>query len=139
MSDIKQPLRVLVCGGRDYGAFSPSDSEDERKLKLEDRKHMLNIISDLNEEYDMTIIQGEAKGADILGKACAELLNIPVESFPADWDRYGKRAGFIRNSEMLTKGKPDLVIAFRGGKGTKMMCDIAERAGVKVNRTWSNE
>ena len=57
---------------------------------------------------------------------------IEVRGFPADWDKYQKRAGFIRNSQMLNEGKPHAVAAFPGGVGTRMMVGLARRAGVPV-------
>jgi hypothetical protein len=55
-------------------------------------------------------------------------------SFPANWKQYGKSAGYRRNTQMLEEGKPDIVIAFPGGRGTEMMCEIAETAGITVRR-----
>lgn len=54
-----------------------------------------------------------------------------VEDFPADWERNGRAAGPIRNRQMLD-GKPDLVIAFPGGKGTADMVAEAKRRGIAV-------
>lgn len=70
--------------------------------------------------YD-TVIQGEARGADAIAKEEAEKLGFTVLSFPANWNRYGKAAGPIRNREMLGQ-RPDLVLAFhsdiKNSKGT---------------------
>jgi predicted Rossmann-fold nucleotide-binding protein len=52
--------------------------------------------------------------------------------FPANWPKHGKGAGFIRNQQMLNEGKPDLMIAFPGGKGTADMIEKAIKAGIKV-------
>jgi len=52
--------------------------------------------------------------------------------FPADWSRHGKSAGPIRNRQMLIEGRPDIVVAFPGGKGTANMIKQAVEAGVKV-------
>ena len=52
--------------------------------------------------------------------------------YPAPWKRFGPSAGGIRNQQMLDEGKPDLVVAFPGGKGTADMVRRAENAGVKV-------
>lgn len=61
---------------------------------------------------------------------------VPVRVFKADWDKHGKAAGPIRNQQMLDEGKPDLVLAFAGGKGTDDMCRRARAAGVEVRRFW---
>jgi hypothetical protein len=61
--------------------------------------------------------------------------DVPVLAFAANWTKYGKRAGFLRNTQMLEEGKPDVVWAFvdkdlSESKGTKMMVDIARKGGV---------
>lgn len=78
------------------------------------------------------IICGEARGADTLGKRYAEEHGIPVMSFPADWDRYGKSAGYRRNKEMSEHA--DALVAFWDGesRGTKNMIDLAHEAGLPV-------
>lgn len=78
------------------------------------------------------IINGDARGADRLSSVWAESNNIPIRKFPADWDLHGKRAGPIRNSQMLREGTPDLVIAFLfpNSRGTRHMIDIAQKAGI---------
>lgn len=80
---------------------------------------------------DITIIHGCANGADTLAGKYAEQKGLTLVAKPANWKKHGKAAGFIRNTEMLKEG-PDLVIAFPGGKGTRMMIDIATKAGVDV-------
>lgn len=76
------------------------------------------------------IICGEAKGADTLGRRYAIEHGINVLSFPADWDRYGKSAGYIRNQQMAEKA--DALIAFWNdeSKGTRNMIDVARKKGL---------
>jgi hypothetical protein len=62
----------------------------------------------------------------------AKWKGIAVKEYPADWQKHGKAAGPIRNRQMLEDGKPDLVIAFSGGRGTANMISQARAAGVKV-------
>ena len=56
--------------------------------------------------------------------------------FPADWKKYGRAAGPIRNKQMLNEGKPDLVLAFHtnieNSKGTKSMIQIAKKSEIKI-------
>lgn len=106
-------MRLLVCGGREY----PYADEVFRQL--------VNL-------NPTEICHGAARGADRLAGEAAKLLGIPCQEFPANWTLHGVRAGYIRNAEMLAKFKPDKVLAFPGGRGTKMMCTLAERAGVPV-------
>lgn len=81
------------------------------------------------------LIHGDAPGADTIAGHWAELHGIPVESFSADWEQYGKSAGPIRNRKMLVEGKPTLVLAFLDkplaeSRGTANMLAQAEKAGV---------
>lgn len=109
--------RVLVCGGRDYN----------------DRRYVFSEMDFTMREYGMTtLIEGGAKGADSLAREWAKERGLTIETYEADWDTYGKQAGYFRNRRMLVEGKPDLVIAFPGGKGTKMMVNIAKNANVPV-------
>ena len=58
------------------------------------------------------VIHGGCRGADLLGGWAARRLGIPVEVYPADWERDGRAAGPRRNERMLREGHPDLVLAF---------------------------
>ena len=125
--------RVLVCGGRKYGTRI---TEDGYLAINKAQVDLLNTTLDnlLLEFKNLIIIQGEAKGADSLAKDWAFRNKVQTLSFPANWKIHGKSAGFKRNAQMLEDGKPELVVAFAGGTGTKMMCDIAERADVEVRK-----
>lgn len=109
-------MRVLICGDRHWI----------------DIKAIENIILKL--KYIATIIEGEAAGADSLSRVIAVKLNIPVQRYYADWLKYGKAAGMIRNKQMLDEGKPNIIIAFHddivNSKGTKNMLDIGIKAGI---------
>jgi hypothetical protein len=120
-------MRVLVCGGRTY-------SDIARVTEILDVINGQNPeLPDVYQELKIkVIISGHAKGADTLGEDYAQWNDIELEVYPAQWNRYGKRAGYVRNTQMLEEGKPDLIVAFPGGRGTAMMCDIARKAGVEV-------
>lgn len=110
-------MRVLVCGGRDYADFQ----------RLSDVLYGL-----LRDRVITTIISGHARGADQLAEAWAREASVDCVVFPANWDKFGRSAGAIRNRQMLTEGKPDLVVAFPGGAGTANMVKQATKAGVGV-------
>ena len=55
-----------------------------------------------------------------------------INVYHADWTKYNKAAGPIRNKLMLEAGKPDLVIAFPGGNGTINMIKQAKEAGIRI-------
>jgi hypothetical protein len=78
------------------------------------------------------IVHGAAEGADALAERWAKAEFIGRHRFPAQWDKYGKAAGPIRNQAMIDKGKPDLVVAFPGDRGTADMGRRAKAAGIKV-------
>jgi len=68
----------------------------------------------LENQPDVTIISGCARGADALGMLYAKLRKLPVERFPADWQKYGKQAGYLRNIEMANRA--DALVAFWDGR-----------------------
>ena len=121
-------MRVLVCGGRTFG-YTPESNFTKKDFNI------FNKAVDLVSSYKPTaIIQGLAKGGAEVGKLTAEALDIPDLAFCADWDKYGYGAVHIRNQQMLAEGKPDLVIAFVGGKGTASIVERSLKAGVVVVR-----
>ncbi len=81
------------------------------------------------------IIHGAAAGADSLAGEWAKRNGVPVEPYPADWRPggvYDPGAGPKRNRRMLVEGKPDVVLAFGGNRGTSDMCTQSRKAGVQV-------
>lgn len=78
------------------------------------------------------IVSGTAKGADKLGERYAQDRGYTLKQFPANWDRYGKAAGYKRNEQMANNA--DILIAFWDGKsrGTLHMINLAKEHGLKV-------
>jgi predicted Rossmann-fold nucleotide-binding protein len=112
-------MKILVCGGRDYKNVSAV----HRALAALHAKKTIALI-----------IEGGARGADRLAREWAAENGIAVQTFEAEWDRFGRRAGPLRNKRMLEDGKPDGVVAFPGGDGTADMINQAEACGLKVWR-----
>jgi hypothetical protein len=109
-------MKVIICGGRQYWNW------DYLKAKLDG----------IHAETPIThVIQGGARGADTLASRWASQANVPQTCIEADWKRYGRIAGPIRNNEMADL-KPDAVIAFPGGKGTACMIGIARARKIPV-------
>ena len=79
------------------------------------------------------IIHGAAAGADAMAGRYARENDIECREFPAEWERYGRSAGYKRNQQMLDEGKPDMVVAFPGGPGTQNMVKISRQQGFEVN------
>ena len=111
-------MRILICGDRHYA--------DTDKVKAYVDTLPQNTI----------VIHGGAKGADSIAGQCAINRELEVWKFTADWQRYGRGAGVIRNKQMLEMGQPDLVVYFHpnisASKGTKNMAKIAQQSGVPV-------
>jgi hypothetical protein len=112
-------VRVLICGDRHW----------------RDITAIRNYVRKLPE--DTLIIVGDARGADNIAFRVATALGIKAgPPFRADWERYGKSAGPIRNGQMLKIGKPDIVVGFHNdiskSKGTRDMLRQADKKGVKT-------
>ena len=110
-------FKILVCGGRSYNEWAK----------------FCEVMNGVMEEFGCVthIIQGGAEGADKYAYRYAIINGVqPVECLP-NWGHYGKKAGHMRNYFMLDL-KPDLVIAFPGGKGTANMISQAIKRGVPV-------
>lgn len=80
----------------------------------------------------MEIVSGLASGPDQLGKEWAELHNIKTALFPADWKRFGKQAGFIRNQDMSWYGTHLVAFWDMQSSGTRNMIETAQRDGLHV-------
>jgi hypothetical protein len=130
-------VRVLVCGGRTFGALDPHAPPEafRRECARVSRElfHLGQTLDGLHVDRCVTaVIHGGAPGADEMAGLWAESTGIAVQCFPANWKAHGKAAGPIRNKRMLDEGKPDLVVAFPGGRGTANMVAQARAAGVEV-------
>jgi hypothetical protein len=115
-------MRVLVCGSRTWTA----------KLPI-----AMLVRAMANGPSDNVLIHGDAPGADRMGGQSAGRQGVPVEVYPADWEKHGRKAGPIRNQQMLDEGRPDLVWAFvdkplAESRGTSDMVRRARAAGLKV-------
>ena len=111
-------MKVIIAGGRDF----------DKGFEL------VKAVDNFRDENNITeVVCGMAKGADMMGLSYAKYNEIPVKRFPANWNKYGKSAGYIRNKEMAEYA--DALIAFWDGKspGTKMMIELATQKGLIVN------
>lgn len=103
-------MKIVIAGSRNFNNYDFLENKINELIK--------------NKQIDITeIVSGKAKGADFLGEKYASLNNISIKEFPANWNLYGKKAGFLRNQEMGNYA--DVLIAFWDGnsKGTKHMID----------------
>ncbi len=116
--------RVLVTGDRDWGKYDMAKGWKTMRDRLEKL------------QPGSQVIQGGARGADTYAKGIAQELGFLVITYDANWDHQHRAAGPIRNSAMLSDGKPEQVLAFHddieGSKGTLDMVTKAIKAGVPV-------
>ena len=83
--------------------------------------------------FDITeIVSGGAVGVDRCGEWYAAHHNIPIKRFLADWRRYGRKAGPIRNGQMADYADALVAVWDGASTGTKNMIELAERNGLKV-------
>lgn len=110
-------MRVIVAGGRDFDNY-------------ELLKRKMDVL--LSKTEDVEIISGTARGADTLGEEYAKEKGYKIAYFPAKWDIYGKRAGYIRNEEMANYA--DACVCFWDGvsRGTKHMINLAKKHNIKL-------
>ena len=101
-------MNVIVAGSRN----------------ITDYRIVKNVLGGLDWSIDL-ILSGHANGVDKLAERWARESGIEVNKYPAYWDKYGKKAGYVRNLKMAQRA--DALIAIWDGesKGTKMMIDIA--------------
>jgi hypothetical protein len=79
------------------------------------------------------VVSGGARGVDRLGEDWAKINKVPVTRFLADWNKYGKRAGYVRNAVMASYGTALVAVWDGCSKGTKHMIDLAAAKGLPVH------
>jgi hypothetical protein len=117
-------MKILVTGDRNWTSYEVV------------RNTLVAIMEEFAVEgQPLTLIHGAAKGADTIAGEIADGLDFKVVPVPADWERYGKAAGPIRNLNMLDM-LPELVLAFHNdlenSKGTRNCVEEAKKRDVPV-------
>jgi hypothetical protein len=107
-------LRVVIAGGRDFNNMELFNGAIQ--LAFEDCA--------INE---IELVCGMARGADTVGRNWALQNNLRIHEFPADWDKYGKRAGFLRNEEMAKFAHVGILFWDGKSKGTGHMLDLMRK------------
>lgn len=123
-------MRICITGGRGY-------TDHAFVFAALDEFHRITPITELAHGGAGKIgpLTKRAIGADLLAGAWAESREVPVKVFPvseAEWRRYQRGAGPIRNRRMLDEFGPDAVVAFPGGTGTADCCQAARERGIEV-------
>ena len=104
---------LIISGGRDV-AMTQAQWD------------LLTNLSDLVDE----VVSGGARGIDNWGELWAGKNGIPCKRFPAQWEKYGPVAGFIRNGQMAAYA--NALAIFDGGSGSADMLAKAEEAGLWI-------
>lgn len=114
-------MRLIIAGGRNFSDY---------ELLCNEVSKYISEISTVNNSVE--IVSGLAKGADTLGCRYATEAGYPLRGFAAEWGKFGRAAGPIRNKLMAKNA--DALIAFWDGKsrGTMHMIDYAKEMGLKV-------
>ena len=105
-------FKVIIAGSRGFSNYKLLMEQCNKFLR--EKRKTSNII----------IVSGHARGADTLGEKYAQDEGFALETYPAQWKKLGKQAGYRRNEQMAEVA--DALIAFWDGssKGTKHMIDI---------------
>lgn len=107
-------MKVIIAGDRNI------DNMDIVKSAIvKSRFHITEVVC------------GMCRGVDILGRQWAIENNIPVKEFPANWSKFGRAAGPIRNREMAEYADALIAILMPNSVGTKNMIQTAAKVGLK--------
>ena len=120
-------LKVLICGGRNLDHSSVWNALERNCLDMIADKLDLEMLPKV-----VHVIHGGARGADDAAGSWAKSEGAKVTVYKANWHRHGKSAGPIRNQRMIDEGRPDVVVALPGGRGTQDMVNRATNSGIPV-------
>lgn len=117
--------KIIIAGSRDFNNYSIA------------RKYFVDLLERIMLDFNISIteleiVSGCAQGADRIGERLANEFKIKVHKMPAQWDLFGKRAGYVRNEEMAKYAMTDakgFLLAFHDGesRGTNHMIDLADK------------
>lgn len=114
-------MRLIIAGTRDM------------PCTIGTVRRMGEVVHEFADGSPVTaVLCGECRGVDQVGKAWARLAGIPVESFPADWERHGRAAGPKRNEEMAKSADALIVIRYPRSRGSRSMLELAKRHGLAI-------
>lgn len=108
-------MRVIIAGSRTI-----TDGTEVAQAAFASRFEFTEIVS------------GTAKGVDRLGEWFAAHRGIPIKRFPADWDKYGKSAGYKRNKQMAEYADALILLIRDNSKGSIHMFNLAIKHDLEV-------
>lgn len=116
-------FKVIICGGREFNDYDLLKEACDYYLarKFENGEKII-------------IVSGGARGADTLGEKYAKEKGLEIERYPANWEKYGKKAGYLRNRQMAEVSNACIAFlsAYGENKGTKNMISIAREKKLLV-------
>jgi len=118
-------MRVIIAGSRD---LMPATRQDVFSWRMQCVAHAVQESG-----FDISVvISGGAEGIDTVGEAWAKQNSIPVERYPANWRKYAKAAGHIRNEEMAKVAQALICIWDGMSPGSRNMLETASRYGLRI-------
>ena len=114
-------FKVIIAGTRFFNDYSLLKETADRLL-----------ADKITAGYGIVIVSGGCAGADVLGERYAKENGYSIDRYPAEWQKYGRKAGIMRNAVMADNA--DALIAYWDGisRGTKNMIDEARKKGLAV-------
>lgn len=111
----KPTYRIVIGGCRDFNDYSIFEPFVDKCLQR------------LSAEGNIVILSGHCSGVDTMAEKYAKEHDYELEIYPAEWEKYGKKAGPLRNELMVQKS--NYVIAFwdEKSRGTKSLIQYAEK------------
>lgn len=109
-------MKTIIAGSRTV-------SKDD----VEDAMQECPITRDIT-----TVVSGTARGADTYGEEWAGVWGVNIVRFPADWDKFGRAAGMIRNGEMAEFADALIAVWDGNSPGTRNMIANAKQRGLIV-------
>ena len=114
-------IKIIIAGSRDFDNYIYA----ETKLLSYFKENGIHST-------DIEIISGGARGADKIGEKFANRYGVKLTVFPAQWDKYGKSAGYRRNKEMVDIASAAICFWNGKSKGTKHTIDLCKEKGIPV-------
>jgi hypothetical protein len=105
-------IKVIIAGTRTFTDYTYLKSKLDFLLA---KKHP-----------DIDVVSGCARGADTLGERYAREKGYSVKKFPANWDTYGKKAGYLRNKDMAEYASHAVIFWDGSSRGTKSMIELCQ-------------
>lgn len=127
-------MKICITGGRDFGS-ALDEQGNLTSRAISERRQFQQVLDFWLAHFaggGLELAHGGASGADELATEWAKERRVPVTVFPADWKGLGKVAGPVRNRQLLEAWRPDFVLAFAGGAGTRNCVQTAKLLRIPV-------